>query len=86
MLSGTDAACECKGLYVRPEARGRGVASLLMDAAEGMGEGEECTWIYLDTKQTFHAAIALYQSLGYTLCEPCNDNPEAALLFRNRLS
>jgi GNAT superfamily N-acetyltransferase len=79
------AAAECKRLYVVPEHRGEGLASLLMDYVEGFAAGR-LEWIYLDTGANFTAAQALYHARGYETCERYNDNPQAACFFRKRLS
>ena len=77
-------AGECKRLYVVPEHRGEGFASLLMDFLEGFAS-EKLDWIYLDTGTEFTAAQSLYQARGYESCERYNDNPQAACFFRKRL-
>ena len=79
------AAAECKRLYVVPERRGEGLASLLMDFVEGFAV-ERLDWIYLDTGANFTAAQSLYRARGYESCERYNDNPQAACFFRKRVS
>ena len=78
-------AVECKRLYVIPERRGEGLASLLMDYVEGFAAGR-LEWIYLDTGANFTAAQSLYHARGYEACERYNDNPQASCFFRKRLS
>ena len=78
-------AAECKRLYVIPEHRGEGLASLLMDYVEGFAAGR-LEWLYLDTGANFTAAQSLYHARGYESCERYNDNPQAACFFRKRLS
>src|SRR5215467_2757377 len=58
-LPSISSAAECKRLYVIPEHRGEGLASLLMDYAEGFVAGR-LDWIYLDTGANFAAAQSLY--------------------------
>ena len=41
--------------------------------------------VYLDTKDDLHAAIRLYDQLGYERCERYNDNPQATIFMRKRL-
>ncbi len=78
-------AGECKRLYVRPEARGLGLADALMDALESFGIASGLQWIYLDSKDDLHAAIALYRRRGYVDCARYNDNPQATVFLRKRL-
>lgn len=84
-LPAIPSAAECKRLYVVPEHRGEGLASLLMDYIEGFAAAR-LQWIYLDTGENFTAAQALYRARGYESCERYNDNPQAACFFRKRVS
>jgi GNAT superfamily N-acetyltransferase len=79
-------AAECKRLYVLPEARGLGLARLLMQHLEAEAHTAGFGWMYLDTKAEFTAAIELYRRLGYTPCPRYNDNPQATMFFRKQLS
>jgi ribosomal protein S18 acetylase RimI-like enzyme len=79
-------AAECKRLYVIPEHRGEGLASLLMDYVEGLAAAGRLEWIYLDTGANFTAAQSLYSARGYESCERYNDNPQATCFFRKKLS
>jgi ribosomal protein S18 acetylase RimI-like enzyme len=79
-------AAECKRLYVRPAARGRHVATLLLDALEEHARNLKNQWIYLDTYNDLKPAIALYEQRGYERCDRYNDNPQATLFMRKRLS
>jgi ribosomal protein S18 acetylase RimI-like enzyme len=79
-------AGECKRLYVLPEYRGEGLASLLMDYVEGLAAARRLEWIYLDTGANFTAAQSLYPARGYESCDRYNDNPQATCFFRKRLS
>lgn len=85
MLPSIESAAECKRLYVAPEHRGEGLASLLMDYVEGFA-ASRLQWIYLDTGADFAAAQSLYRTRGYEACERYNDNPQATCFFRKRLS
>jgi DNA-binding MarR family transcriptional regulator/GNAT superfamily N-acetyltransferase len=78
-------AGECKRLYVRPSARGRRIATLLLDALEDHARGLKLDWIYLDTYHDLKAAIALYEQRGYQPCDRYNDNPQATLFMRKSL-
>ena len=78
-------AGECKRLYVRPAARGRHVATLLLDALEEHARSQQLDWIYLDSYDDLKAAITLYEHRGYECCERYNDNPQATLFMRKDL-
>jgi ribosomal protein S18 acetylase RimI-like enzyme len=78
-------AAECKRLFVLPEFRGRSIASHLMDAIEDAARAAGLRWLYLDSKDDFQAAIAMYRRRGYGECERYNDNPEATIFLRKRL-
>jgi DNA-binding MarR family transcriptional regulator/GNAT superfamily N-acetyltransferase len=79
------AAIECKRLYVRPAARGEGVANALMDALEHSARETNMKWVYLDSYSGLQSAIALYKKRGYHRCRRYNDNPQATLFMRKRL-
>ena len=85
-LPSIPSAAECKRLYVIPEHRGEGLASLLMDYVEGLAAAGRLEWIYLDTGANFTAAQSLYDARGYESCERYNDNPQAVCFFRKRVS
>lgn len=85
-LPSIDNAGECKRLYVRPSARGGGVASLLLDALEGYAHSIGMGWMYLDSHDGLKAAITLYEGRGYEHCARYNDNPQATVFLRKRLT
>ena len=78
-------ACECKRLYVLPAWRGQRLSHRLMDLAEQQAVAAGYRWLYLDSKDNFATAIAMYKARGYTACERYNDNPQATVFFRKRL-
>jgi GNAT superfamily N-acetyltransferase len=80
-----DAAGEIKRLYVRPEYRRAGIASLLMDQLEAFAIQHGMKWLYLDTKDDLKDAIAFYERHGYSRCARYNDNPQATIFMRKRL-
>lgn len=60
---------EVKRLYVSPEARGLGVAKLLMDKLEENAITDGISIIRLETGEKLAAAVVLYKSRGYIVCE-----------------
>jgi DNA-binding MarR family transcriptional regulator/ribosomal protein S18 acetylase RimI-like enzyme len=76
---------ECKRLYVKPWARGRGIADRLLDAQEIYARKEGVEWIYLDSYDDLKAAIALYERRGYERCGRYNDNPQATVFMLKKI-
>jgi putative acetyltransferase len=68
--------CELKRMYVRPEYRrmglGRRLCERLIHEARAIGYRT----MKLDTGEDFHAAIALYESMGFRPCPRFNDDPQ----------
>jgi GNAT superfamily N-acetyltransferase len=79
-------AAECKRLYVRPAARGHRIAGHLLDAQEDFARAQGIQWLYLDSYDDLKAAIALYQQRGYQPCDRYNDNPQATVFLRKRIT
>jgi ribosomal protein S18 acetylase RimI-like enzyme len=81
-----DGVAEIKRMYVRPEARSRGVAAALLrmleEAARAMGYA--CTRLDTGPKQV--TAQRLYRAAGYAEIAPYNDNPFACFWGEKRLS
>ena len=84
-LKHVDSAAECKRLYVLSTARGNGLGARLMDAAEDAARSAGLCWMYLDSKNSFAVAMAMYKRRGYVACRRFNENPEATFFFRKRL-
>lgn len=98
-LNGTPAGCvcsrrlpqmpraiECKRLYVRPQARGKGVAQAMLDAQEAYARERGYEAIVLDSKDDLKDAIALYAGRGFVPCERYNDNPQATVFMMKPIS
>ena len=73
--------CEMKRLYVRPAYRGQKIgqslASSVVQAAMEIGYER----MRLDTLSSMHAAIRLYESLGFVRIPPYYDNPSELAVF-----
>jgi GNAT superfamily N-acetyltransferase len=58
--------CWLEDLFVRGEARRRGVARALVERVLARARDRGCRRIELDTSEDNHGAIALYESLGFS--------------------
>jgi GNAT superfamily N-acetyltransferase len=76
--------CEMKRLYVRPAARGRGLARQLilriLDEARRLNHAE----VRLDTLPMMGGAQALYEALGFIDIPPYYDTPIETTRFMSR--
>ena len=81
-LNGTIA--EMKRLYVRPEARGRGLARQLIARLAEDARRLGYTEIRLDTLPMMGDAQALYQALGFVDIAPYYDTPIAGTRFMGK--
>jgi ribosomal protein S18 acetylase RimI-like enzyme len=75
------AICEMKRLYVRPEARGRGLAKQLIAAALDQARRLRYSEIRLDTLPMMGDAQSLYVALGFADIPPYYDTPIAGTRF-----
>jgi GNAT superfamily N-acetyltransferase len=76
-----DAVCEMKRLFVRPEARGRGLAKQLIARVIAEARRLEYAEIRLDTLPMMGDAQALYVALGFEDIPPYYDTPIAGTRF-----
>jgi len=67
--------CEMKRLYVRSEARGKGVGRALAIEAISRATALDYRRIVLDTLVNMTEARNLYQTLGFRQCAPYYENP-----------
>ena len=81
----TDGVAEIKRMYVRPDARSRGVARALLEALEAAARSLGYLAVRLDTGPKQVHALALYRSAGYADVAPYNDNPFACFWGEKRL-
>ena len=75
------AICEMKRLFVRPEARGRGLAKQLIAVALAEARRLEYAEIRLDTLPMMGDAQSLYVSLGFHDIAPYYDTPITGTRF-----
>jgi GNAT superfamily N-acetyltransferase len=76
---------EIKRMYVRPEARARGVASALLAALEAQAVTLGYRSVRLDTGPKQVHALRLYQGADYQEIEPYNANPFACYWAEKQL-
>ena len=81
-LDGTIA--EMKRLYVRPEARGRGLARRLIARLCDEGKRLNYTELRLDTLPKMGEAQALYETYGFVDIEPYYETPIAGTRFMGK--
>ena len=66
LVEKADCTAEVKRMFVHEDARGRGLASALMDTLEAAAADSGVHTIQLETGPLQHAAIALYEKRGFT--------------------
>ena len=67
---------EIKRMYVRPEARGRGLGRKLLDALLAAARQADYQEVRLDTDGLMPAACQLYRAAGF---QPCDPYPESEI-------
>ncbi len=81
-----DGICEVKRVWVSDAARGRGVATALMNWLENRATKEGFTILRLDTNKALFEARKLYLQRGYNEIGRYNANPFADHFFEKRLA
>lgn len=66
---------EIKRMYVRPRARGQGIARRLIETLEQQALEQGCRTFMLETGPTQAEALILYERLGYRTRGPFGDYP-----------
>lgn len=77
---------EVKHLYLRPRTRGRGWGRLLLDDLESRAREWDAAQLVLDTHHSLEAAAGLYRTSGFVEIDRFNDNPNADVWLRKKLS
>jgi GNAT superfamily N-acetyltransferase len=76
---------ELRRLWIRPEARGAGIGSRLIDAVVDQSRALGHTRLLLDTNGVLIEALGLYAKHGFEPIERYNDNPDATHFFAKTL-
>jgi len=77
-----ETSCELKRMYLKSASRGLGIGKLMLEKSIALGKELGYQKMRLDTLQTMHAAIGLYQKLGFYEIDPYRFNPlEGAKYF-----
>jgi putative acetyltransferase len=77
--------CELKRIYVRPEARRRGLARMISEKLIEFGRAAGYKVARLDTLMRLKGAVPLYEQLGFTEIPAYNFNPEPDIVYMERL-
>ena len=72
---------ELKRMYVRPDARGRGIGRALARAAVTFAKAVDYREIWLDSEPDFAAALATYRGLGFVDIPRYNDDPNQQTVY-----
>jgi len=76
---------EIKRMWVDPGWRGAGLGARLLRHLETAAAAQGYAVVRLDTNDTLHEAIALYERAGYRAIERYNDNPWARCFYEKVL-
>ena len=69
---------ELIGMFVRPQARGRGVGEAVIDAVAGWARAQDASTVHLWVTETNKGARLLYERCGFTVTaerQPLPSNP-----------
>jgi GNAT superfamily N-acetyltransferase len=76
---------ELKRMWLRPAARGRGLAQELLDKCLDEGRRLGCRTMRLDSQAKLAAAVKLYRTNGFREIPVYNDNPRADIWMERAL-
>lgn len=68
-----DGFAELKRMYVRPDARGKGVVQAVIAQLEAEARARGVTHVLLETGDVLHAAIRVYERAGFKRCGAFGD-------------
>ena len=77
---------EIKRMYVQPAHRRHGIAKKLLDSVEQFAAETGYEWLYLDSAPGMDTAVRFYRRNGFEPCPPYNDNPQANIYLRKKIS
>jgi len=80
-----DDVAEIKRVFVRPDARGQGVARSMVEHLESAARDARYAMVRLDTGDQQPEALSMFRALGYSEIADYNDNPYAAYWFQKPL-
>lgn len=78
---GDDGVCEMKRLYVKPVHRGLGAGRMLAEAIVERARSIGYQSMRLDTIGNMHAALAIYERMGFEVIEAYYNNPMADVVY-----
>jgi putative acetyltransferase len=70
-----DGVGEVKRMFVKPEARGRGVGGAILARVEALARTQGLSRVVLETGANFDAAKRVYEKGGFAPCAPVLDYP-----------
>lgn len=80
----SDARCEMKRLYVKPEAHKKGIGLALCKQLIVAAKEHGYTEMVLDTLERLKPAITLYEQLGFSQTGPYTPNPEQDVIYMRK--
>ena len=76
-----DNVCEMKRLFVRPEARGKGLGRDLAQEIIAIARKRGYASIRLDTLEQLSSAMRLYEAIGFSRTGPYYENPLPGVVY-----